>query len=70
MKGKPTVAEIQRTLLAKLEEMGFSKSEVEDVAGLPGKAFEAAVRKRLSAREGEDVKAKPKCANYRARRPA
>jgi hypothetical protein len=70
MKAKPTVAEIQRTLLAKLEEMGFSKAEAEDVAGFPGKAFEAAVRKRLSAREGEEVKAKPRCANYRARRPA
>ena len=38
-------------LLAKLEEMGFSKAEAQDVAGLSGEAFEAAVRKRLSARE-------------------
>ncbi|HTF32431.1 MAG TPA: hypothetical protein VK714_01885 [Myxococcota bacterium] len=51
MKAKPTLAEIQRTLLAKLEEMGFSKAEAQDVAALPGKAFDTAVRKRLSARE-------------------
>jgi len=51
MKAKPTVAEIERRLLAKLEEMGFSKGEAQDVAALQGKAFDAAVRKRLSARE-------------------
>jgi hypothetical protein len=51
MKSKLTLAEIQRMLLAKLEEMGFSKAEAQDVVGLPNKAFEAAVRKKLSARE-------------------
>jgi len=50
MKSK-TLAEIHRMLLAKLVEMGFSKVEAQDVAALQGKAFDAAVRKRLSARE-------------------
>jgi hypothetical protein len=51
MKSKPTLGEIQKMLLARLEEIGFSKAEAQDVASLPGKDFEAAVRKKLSARE-------------------
>jgi hypothetical protein len=67
MKAKPTVAEIQRTLLARLEEMGFSKAEAQDVAELPGKAFEASGQEETQRSRGEEGKAKPRGAKYRAR---